>query len=94
MKVSQLSECFNCFEGEAVSVNTKLQVNNEQGIGLITFRGILFEKDDYMVYLGNAEGNITSCINWNDIASIEILDLDAEANDELMKKDPISGAVS
>lgn len=95
MKSSSISPIFaNSFMGEPIAINTKIQVETEQGIGLMTYRGILIDFDDYMCYIGINEQEVNTAIKWEEIASIELLDLEAEEKMELMNKEPASGAVS
>ena len=95
MKTSELDAIFDTtFLNQPVSINTKIQVETEQGPGLMTYRGILTGYDNHMVYLGLTEESSTNAIMWQEVASVELLDLDAEAKDILMKKEPASGAIS
>lgn len=80
--------------GHPVSINTKLQVVTEQGTGLMTFRGYLLDYDDYFIYLGVTLDNATNLIRWEEIVTIDLLDLEEEAKKELLSKEPASGAIS
>lgn len=80
--------------GNPVSINTKLQVATEQGTGLMTFRGYLLDYDDYFVYLGVNLEETTNLIRWEEIVTIDLLDLEEEAKKELLGKEPASGAIS
>jgi hypothetical protein len=95
MKSSSLSEKFQeYFLGHPVAINSKIQVETPQGTGLMTYRGFLVDYDDNLVYIGVNEEEPTSCIKWEEIASIEKLDLEEEAKRELLNKEPASGTVS
>lgn len=95
MKSSDLSPKFaEAFFEKPIAINTKIEVSTEEGAGLMTYRGILVDYDDYMVYIGNTEEDVTTAIKWEEIASIEHLDLEAEAKLELLNKEPASGTIS
>lgn len=91
MKIEKLSGSFDAFDLKPVTVNTKLQVQTQDGAGIMTYRGIFIDKDDYMVYLGFSEDEVTTAIKWDDIATIELLDTENEIREEL-QKEPQSGA--
>ena len=80
MKAKELSPAFEAFELMPVTVNTTLEVASEEGVGVMSYRGILIDKDDFMIYLGYNEEMVTTAIRWEDIASIELLDMDEEMN--------------
>ncbi len=93
MKTSQLSEAFEAFQLKPVTINTKLQITTEQGVGIMSYRGVLVDNDDYMVYIGFNPEHITTAIKWEDIATIELLDMEQEFNNvELSNIEPESGA--
>lgn len=93
MKTNQLSAAFfNTFDQKPVIINTKLQVTTEEGIGIMSYRGILVDYDDYMAYIGLSLDEITTAIRWDDIATIELFDYQKEAESELLHKKPGSGA--
>lgn len=95
MKTGDLSPKFaEAFFEKPVAINTKIEISTDEGTGLVTYRGILVDYDDFMVYIGNNEDEVSTAVKWNEISSIEHLDLDAEAKIELLKKEPASGAVS
>lgn len=91
MKANQLAESFEAFENNAVIINTKLQITTPEGIGIMSYRGILIDKDDFMLYLGYNSENITTAIKWDDVATIEIFDVNAEMG-ELSGIEPESGS--
>lgn len=92
MKAKELSTAFDAFELRAVTVNTTLEVSSEEGVGVMSYRGILIDKDDFLIYLGYNEEEVTTAISWNDIASIELLDVEQEMANELNGRAPGSGS--
>lgn len=91
MKNSQLSDAFDAFDLKAVTINTKLQIQTKDGYGIMTYRGILIDKDDFLVYLGYNEDEVTTAIKWEDISTIELLNTEDEIREEL-NQEPQSGA--
>ncbi len=92
MKINQLSSAFEAFEMKYVSINTTLEIVTEQGSGIMSYRGILLDKDDFAVYIGFGPDEVSTMIKWDDIATIELLDMDREYNNELSNIEPESGA--
>lgn len=92
MKTCNLSDAFEAFDHKPVIINTKLEITTPEGVGVMQYRGVLIDKDDFMVYLGVNLQDITTAVKWEDIATIELMDMDAEIANELLKKEPGSGA--
>jgi hypothetical protein len=80
MKAKELSIAFDAFELMPVTINTTLEVASDEGVGVMSYRGILIDKDDFMVYLGYNEEVITTAISWDNIVTIELFDVDEERN--------------
>lgn len=78
MKSDELSPAFDCFDGRPVMINTKIQAETKGGIGLVSYRGIIVDKDDFMVYLGLDLDDVTTAIKWDEISSIEIMNMEEE----------------
>ncbi len=93
MKVNQLSELFfTTFDKKPVIVNTKLQITTKEGIGIMSYRGILADCDDFNVYIGYSLQEVTTAIKWDDIATIELWDLEEDKKNALAGQEPESDA--
>ncbi len=51
MKVKELSESFDFFQLKPVTVNTTLELASDEGVGVMSYRGILIDYDDFLIYL-------------------------------------------
>lgn len=92
MKTSELSDCFDVFQLKPVTISTRMEVENKEGIGVMIYTGILVDKDDFMIYLGYNEEEVTTAINWEDICTIELFDIDQAMANELNDREPGSGS--
>ncbi len=88
MKSGELSEAFDCFLQMPVTINTTMESETDKGIGIMTFQGILIDTDDFMVYLGYNEKEVTTAIKWENIVTIELFDLNSALAEELNSREP------
>lgn len=90
MKSNELADCFDDLVSVPVIVNTKIQTENKHGVGILTYRGIIVDKDDFMLYLGDSPKSAKYAIRWDEVYSIELFS--QEDNDELLNATPGSGS--
>jgi hypothetical protein len=76
------------FEGKFITVNTKTESETEHGLGLLSITGYLNEIDDWAIYLGTRNGEVTTCIP---IDTIVLLEIGVE-NEDLLELPAPSGA--
>ncbi len=93
MKINQLSSTFtDTFLEKPVIINTKLQIPTPEGIGIMSYRGIMVDIDDFNVYIGFSMKEVTTSIKWDDIATVELWDMNEDAKNALEGKEPESDA--
>jgi hypothetical protein len=75
-KEELLSTFLSAFGGQLVNITTSVSVHvsdGEKSEGLlVNFEGIVLDKDELFVYLGDSISEITSCVKVSEIIHIEI----------------------